>query len=395
MRASKHAVIVALGGGGDVLSAAMFAESLRQEGFSPVLVSLAWERFVKDPLPGPRRPSELLNIDGLSNNIARATTKTTFPSGASINQALIGDYFDLCDNILLDPYQGVCGLVEGFSQVALSYPTAQVWGIDVGGDVLADRSYPGLRSPLADSMLLSALISVFPDARVAVLGLGVDGELPARICERLVSQHLNMGKILDVVTLPREAVLRMAALLDARLVDTEATAMVVRSYQGFFGRYLTRDAGSIVKVSSSTLLGFVYRASEIGSTINPLPSKIRFTTSLDEASRLIEQLGFHSEWRYEVEKAARAGQAYPEVEPSVALCKVESLLMEIKKLRPVVDFVAERYLAERLKIGIQSIRSVFSSSDNRDKGFLLPPFLHLSSHSKLLRFGAKLQKCRN
>jgi hypothetical protein len=372
-----HALLLALGGGGDVLAAAMFAETLTTRGLSPVLVSVAWERFIKDPLPGPRSLGELSHVKMIGKHLAQASKHTAFPNGALTNQATLAGRVGIEKNYILDPHQGVVGLKEGLKGLRKLFNITEAWGIDVGGDLLAEKSSPQVRSPLADAMLLSALIGVFPEAKVAVFGMGVDGELPRRVWTSMVARHLRRRLVLEVRTLPMNGVEMVAGLLDDRLVDTEATAMIVRAYQGLHGRFLVRDAGSIISVDHTTLCGFVYKANDVATKINELSLKVAPSDTLQSASSIVEEHGYQSEWRYENEKVKKLKGSYPSLRPEELRPKVQNLLTEISHKKPAIHFVAERYLAETLKVAIGSIRAVLEELATQKIISMHCPFIKL------------------
>jgi hypothetical protein len=58
---AKHVLFAALGGGGDVASAAMLALAARRLGLRSHVASVVWERLPIDPVPGPVRFSEVVN----------------------------------------------------------------------------------------------------------------------------------------------------------------------------------------------------------------------------------------------------------------------------------------------------------------------------------------------
>lgn len=360
-----------------MLSSAIFADYIRRRNLTPILASIVWERFVKDPLPGPRRLDELKHLTYAGEHLAKASRSTAFPNGTSINQAVLVGSLGLEDNYILDPHYGVAGLIQALKSLNRLFPVTEAWGIDVGGDVLAERSSSHLRSPLADAMLLAALVDVFPDAKVAIFGIGVDGELPRHVWEPNIARHLSEGWIIDTVGLPANGIDKMSKLLDARLVDTEASAMVIRAYQGLHGRYLVRDAGSVVSVDVTTLLGFVYKAAYICESINELPDKVQSTNSIQEASEIIERCGYNSEWRYEHEKVSKLTGPYSALSQDELQPLVSELLDEISSRKPAVHFTAERYLAERLKVDVSCVRVLLENLQKQNALTLHPPFFKL------------------
>src|SRR5574342_915581 len=62
IRGSSRALVIGVGGGGDVVGALATARFLEFCGLKFVLGGLSWERSVYDPIPGPRKLSEVRNV---------------------------------------------------------------------------------------------------------------------------------------------------------------------------------------------------------------------------------------------------------------------------------------------------------------------------------------------
>jgi len=62
LRRGAHALVIGVGGGGDVVGALATARFLEFCGLHFTLGGLPWERFVYDPLPGPRGLLEVRNV---------------------------------------------------------------------------------------------------------------------------------------------------------------------------------------------------------------------------------------------------------------------------------------------------------------------------------------------
>src|SRR5690348_2367980 len=107
---SRYALVVALGGGGDVIAAYLWGDLLSRRGLTPIVASLAWERFVKDPLPGPRSLIELSGVEMVSEYLGRSTAECRFPCGNRTNQGSLTVELGLINNYLLEPGGGVQSL---------------------------------------------------------------------------------------------------------------------------------------------------------------------------------------------------------------------------------------------------------------------------------------------
>ena len=85
--------------------------------------------------------------------------------------------------MLVDINGGVKGVVEGLEGAIEEFNTDLLVGLDVGGDSLAQGTEPGLRSPLADSIMLAAFAELERRGHRTlwgVFGYGSDGELTVR-----------------------------------------------------------------------------------------------------------------------------------------------------------------------------------------------------------------------
>jgi hypothetical protein len=77
IRASTKALVIGVGGGGDVVGALATGRFLEFCGLEFVLGGLSWERNVYDPIPGPRKQS------AESNQHRRAVRRSQDGRGAT------------------------------------------------------------------------------------------------------------------------------------------------------------------------------------------------------------------------------------------------------------------------------------------------------------------------
>ncbi len=368
-------LIVALGGGGDSITAHLLASHFLQKGMTVSVASLAWERFIKDPLPGPRRCVELSALKSVGKNVGEVMPATAFPSGELINQAVLVQADPRIQHFILNPHEGVTGLVAALHDLRKYLGTPQLMAVDIGGDVLATEPLPTLSSPLADAMLASAIYQIDPATRVYIGGLGLDGEIPLERLNSAIQEHQQAGYIIDTHLADLSLVTPLTDLLDKRLLDTEMTALYLRAHQGMRGQVLVRDAGCIVTVGAESRRCYIYPAAAIYEHINPLPKALHATRSILEASDFIESLGFSSEFTYETKKHASSTHRYPDMDETLLAKQILSLLPELRS--GAIDYVAERHLSERLKASIASVRKVTSQLAAKDQIRLTPPFVPL------------------
>lgn len=173
MSGTHRTLFVAAGGGGDVLGAMMLAEALGSNVAG--VASFAWERKMFDPHPGPRAPVDFARLRRVGVRNWQVLLSSHLRSGHSflprIAQQARAPLF------LLDPSHGTVGLRGQLEELSVLTKVTNVVLVDVGGDIVATGREPGLRSPLADALVLAAADRL-KNLQVVCLGMGLDGELP-------------------------------------------------------------------------------------------------------------------------------------------------------------------------------------------------------------------------
>ncbi|MFT3742278.1 MAG: DUF1152 domain-containing protein [Gammaproteobacteria bacterium] len=367
-------LVVALGGGGDSVTAHLLATDWIARGFEACVASLAWERFVTDPLPGPRHCSELSCLTEITNTVGEVTATTAFPAGIKINQATLVQSFPNIRHFILDPYGGVSGLISDLRYLCHVLSISKIIGVDVGGDVLANHPFPSLRSPLADAMLVASIYAIDPDASIYVCGMGLDGEIPMDYLNFSISEHLQSNDISGFYTAPLNLVENLVPLVKKRLIHTETTALYLYAHHGMYGNVLVRDAGSIVRVGIESTIGLIYSARNICEKINRLSLLLIGTRSIEEASHIVKQQGFLCEFFYENELYKKHEHKYLQYNEKLS---IETLCFFLSSLNKNISYVAERHIAHMLKTSVHSIQNVLSSIG--DQSNMFPPFLRVHS----------------
>ena len=109
-------------------------------------------------------------------------------------------------------------------------------GIDVGGDSLAEGTEPGLRSPLADSIMLAAFAELEKRGHRmlwGVFGYGSDGELTVDEIEAALSKLAGAGGLLGAWSLTPKTAAELEEAI--KTVPTEASAIPVQGFRGASG----------------------------------------------------------------------------------------------------------------------------------------------------------------
>lgn len=328
---------VAAGGGGDALAAVML-HAATAAGARAVVATYAWDRLLIDPLPGPRSIADFTGLDPVGPMLWRITARTAPkpPAGSSLPRMAAELDAEL---LLLDPYQGGLGMAAALSEAARVFEPTTVTLVDVGGDVLARGDEEEAKSPLADLLALAACARSNPDAEVAVLGLGLDGELSVAYARERIGQAGG----------------RPGPRLDSRHVEviapllawhpSEASGMLAGAADGVRGTVEVRDAGSQIVMDESTPGSWLMPARALIST-GSLAETLASTRSLAEAEEAVHAIRGGCELDYERRKASTLRNT-PAVAPdSMGLDKRYRRFLTEAGQRS--DYVTIRRLAEQI-----------------------------------------------
>jgi hypothetical protein len=339
-------LIVAAGGGGDAITAALIAEAVGIPKPAPVL-TYSWDRLMIDPLPGPRVPADFTGLRELAPGLHEITadTRPVPPAGSSLPRLAA----ELPLRVLLfDPTHGAVGMAEQVSAAAAFFQADEVFVLDVGGDILTDGKDPGLRSPLADQLALAAVLRTGLPGKVLIAGAGLDGEIAPDVLSRRI--HDLGGQPLKAM--PEVGLDQVGHVL--RWHPSEASGMFAAAARGVRGRVQVRDAGDIVELNDVCALVYELELSAVAAIV-PAP-KLTDSESLGEAEKSICDVTGLSELVYERSKASRSRV---DEKPSVSL-DLERLDRLAEAVRDAgADYISLRRLAELAGVRTPSTYDVF------------------------------------
>lgn len=291
-----RALVVGLGGGGDVVGTLPTRHLLAAHGIESVLGGVAWQRKPHDPHPGPRPLKDFVRVEPLAGTVGLASGRTRTRDGHADATAHVADVLGE-HTLLLDITLGAAGVADGLARAAGALEADLVVGVDVGGDLLAQGDEAGLRSPLCDSVA-GAGIAALPAATegsdgpvacvLASFGLCADGELTLEeVHGRLASLHQAAG-YLGAWPLPRDAAEEMERCL--KVVPSEASRIPLLAARGERGpvpiRHGTTDA---VAHDGSGLTHYV--APDVFLEWSPLGRAVAATDTLEAANEALHAIG--------------------------------------------------------------------------------------------------------
>ena len=305
IRMSAHALVVGVGGGGDVVGALATARFLEFCGLRFTLGGLSWERSVYDPKPGPRRLSEIQKLRLLHPAVGMANAETQTCDGvrfAESNMAALTGR----EVLLVDINGGVEQVTDGLDKALKALDADFLVGIDVGGDSLAQGGEAGLRSPLADSIMLAAWQALEARGRRVlwgVFGYGSDGELTTDEIEAALSIVARAGGLLGAWALTPKVVDEMEEVV--RKVQTEASAIPVECARGAWGEKKIRQDQRRVRLTPLTTLTFYLSPSILFEALSRPARAVASSGSLEEANNALHAIGLKTELDLERERYQR------------------------------------------------------------------------------------------
>jgi hypothetical protein len=299
IRDANHALVIGVGGGGDVAGALATARFLEFCGLRFTLGGLSWERNVYDPIPGPRRLSESKNVRALHEFSWLADEHSQTSTGVPFAEARMAQCINR-EVLLVDINGGVNGVVDGLEVAINALDADLLVGLDVGGDSLAEGQEPGLRSPLADSIMLAAFAELAQRGHRTiwgVFGFGSDGELTVDEIELALSKLGAAGGLLGAWSLTPKIAAELEEVIQT--VPTEASAIPVQCFRGAWGRHDIRRGERQVKLTPLTALTFFMSTIKLYDTLARPAQAVRRSSSLDQANDALHALGIATELDYE------------------------------------------------------------------------------------------------
>jgi hypothetical protein len=299
IRASSRALVLGVGGGGDVVGALACARFLEFCGLEFALGGLSWERAVYDPVPGPRRLSEVENVRALHEYAWLANAGSRTRNGVYFAESRMAAV-QSAEILLVDINGGAAGVVAGLRAALRHFKADLLVGLDVGGDSLAGGHEPGLRSPLADSVVLAAFAELAQSGVQTlwgVFGYGSDGELSVEEIELALSRLAAAGGLLGCCSLTPKIAAELAEVI--KTVPTEASAIPVHCFRGAYGEHKIRGGQRSVRLTPLTALIFFASTTSVFETLARPARALARSTSLEEANDALHELGIRTELDYE------------------------------------------------------------------------------------------------
>jgi hypothetical protein len=310
LRTARKALVLGVGGGGDVVGAIPTARFLELFGITCVLGGLAWERFVYDPLPGTRTLAEVTHVRPLAPTVWLANAQTATTTGVRFAESRVAELYGT-ETLLVDLSQGAAGAVAGLRVALRELEADLLVGVDVGGDSLAEGREPGLRSPVADALMLTAFSQLAEEVPClwGVFGYGSDAELTPAEIDHALSVVAEHGGLLGAWGMTPAVAAELRRVIEH--VPTEASAIAVACAEGARGTRAIRDGTRTLALSPVGVVTFYLAPRVLHEHMAALARLVADAPSLEAASARLVERGFPSEYAFEQEMLRRGAAQYP------------------------------------------------------------------------------------
>lgn len=298
---SSKAIIIGIGGGGDIVGTIPTADLMGMFGIECVLGGLSWERSVIDPMPGPRAYDEVRNARKLNDVVWFANKDTVTSTGVRFAESGAAEVLGK-ETLLIDIHPGPMAVTEGIFNAAEELGADLIIGVDVGGDLLALGNEPGLMSPLADSIMTAAFAELEKrmPAIMGLFGYGSDGELTHDELERSMSVLAREGGLLGSWGISREALSLLEKLI--AVVPTEASRAPTLYARGESSDSSIRSGRRQVSLSMSSTVTYYFSPGVLYEKLSVMSRAVANARSLLEANECLHRLGIYTEYDIELDK---------------------------------------------------------------------------------------------
>jgi hypothetical protein len=299
VRAASRALVLGMGGGGDVVGALAAAELCHRLGTETVMGGVSWERLPIDPRPGPRSVAEIVGGNEIAPGVLLASPDTRTKDGAVFAESRMAGVLGE-QTVLVDPGMGPARIAESLAEAAPALGIDLFIFVDVGGDVLGAGPEPGLASPLCDAVMLAAgALLERRGATVvgAVFGPGCDGELTLEELLGRLALVAGAGALHAIEGLTPAAMEQVEQA--AAVIPTEASAQAVRCARGEIGVATIRGGRRTVHLTPFGAATAYFDPDGALESAAPLAREVLDAPDLLAAQERLRALGVRTELDYE------------------------------------------------------------------------------------------------
>ena len=297
---SRRAMVMGIGGGGDVIQAIPIANYLGLLGVDKVYVGgvgCQWWAPKNDPPPGPWARicgptildvADMENVDPWAPVVVGIRSDSHYngqqPAEAVLRSRLPWDVF------VAGLTEGVVGLRDSLQQVIKDHGIDLFVGVDVGSDSWhrGDEAMPA-SSSLVDFMSLSAMIQLECHTIFGFSGYGCDAEMQLDELDERVARAMQAGGFLGAYGITQKDAAQMLDACEAYYDPIEHWAP--RAARGEIGlKYLAVVSpwGRVARVVPHSAVFMFFDPKILVNEVSTGVKALMYTKSLAEAERIFQ-----------------------------------------------------------------------------------------------------------
>ena len=297
----KKALLIGIGGGADIIVTIPTKLHLESFGIKCILGGLPWERYSIDPFPGPRPFDQIVNVTNINDSFCWANEKTQTEDGLLFSESKVSKV--LKEKILLvNIFNSSSKIAKDLKEFCKKNKIDLIVGVDVGGDVMAKGDEPGLSSPLADSIMLSALkkVETSVDTKIAVLGYGSDGELEPSELNNSLSIISKKKGLIGMLGINADSQRIMKKLIAK--IETDASRIPTLAFSGTYGLSKIRRGRIEIDIHPFSQITVYIKTNVIFKDISLSAKLIHNSSNIWESNNILLKNGFKTELDFEIKK---------------------------------------------------------------------------------------------
>lgn len=307
---AKRALILGVGGGGDIIQGIPVAHLMRQLGLERIYlggVACQWWTPDGNPLAsewgqavmGPT----LYDVDELTDSTAlapyiRQVTASSAVGGRRPCEAYLADMLPADVVFVAGQTGGAAGLGEGLGELVAREQIDLVVGVDIGSDTFFDggNAMPA-KTSLVDFLSLAAILSLDVPSFYGMAGYGCDGEMPLEELDERVARVMAAGGYVDAIGITQRdaAVMEQACERYGDPVEPMAYR-AARGDHGWKNVWTHGPWGTAVKVTPLAAVMLLFDPATMAAVNSTGITALAQSTSLAEAERIFrDELGQYPE----------------------------------------------------------------------------------------------------
>jgi len=290
---SKKALLIGIGGGGDIIQGIPIRNYFKDLGVEEVaLAGIAGEWWPFDTTspseyiwaPTVYRVEDLENAKLICPGAAEVTKDTKY-EGRAIAEAKVSGVIGE-NTFVFSAKDGVQGLLKTLNEFVAVMGFDLVVGMDVGTDSLysGDDEIHQPKTPLVDFIALSALANLNVTSVYGLAGFGADGEMEIVDAERNLGKIMQAGGFIGAYGLGQQDIIDMEAACDEFADPVERFPCLAA--KGDFSYKLMKLSdiwGTTVKLMPITAVTMFFDPKVVVESCAKLAIEIFETNSLEEA----------------------------------------------------------------------------------------------------------------